>query len=236
MSSAQYAITPASFHTRFTGFTATSTTIAKVLVEPQASAAAAGNLPPYYGGCSVIALDAASTDGSNKDIDLWTGEVLTTQDVTLTGVMATTATTNGTLTRVNGSFITDSWKIGDNLMIFTPDNIAQVASTVDGLLSIITAVTATTITISGTTWTAQTPLTTATRIVRVARQFRATVPLSSGNTNAIGSTSLLGHINDGSIIRTEKKLGQTSMLIGAMVANPSALPAAITITATYARY
>lgn len=236
MSAITNQVAPNDFLVRSTGFTVTSGTVAKVLVETQAAAAAASPLPAYYGGCTVIDLVAASTDSANKDIDIFLGEVLTTQDNTNTGVLATTATVNGTVTRVNGSFITDKWKVGDNIMIFTPDGTAQVATTVDGLLSTITAVAATTLTINGTTWSAQTPLTSGTRLVRVSRLFRAQIPLNSGNTNAITNYSLLGSSMDSSVMRFEKKLGSNNMLIGAMVANPSALPAYLSVTATYARY
>lgn len=228
--------TPATFGVRASSFTVTNTTIAKVLVEPQVAAAASSPTPLFYGGASVIGLDACSTDAADKIVNLWVGEILTTQETTNTGEIDTTATTNGTITRVNGSFITDGWKIGDLCMIFTPDNTAQAATGIDGIVCTLTAVTATTLTMSGTPIAAQSSLTAGTRLVRVARRGQFSVPANSGNSTTIPSVSLLGNSNDGSILRDEIKLGTTSMLIGALNASASALTAAISITASYARY
>lgn len=236
MTKPTFAVTPATFHKTITSFTVTNTTIAKILVETLPNAAAAGNLPLYYGGASLIAIDAASTDGSDKIIVLWDGIVLTTQGTTPTGVMATTATTNGTITRVNNSWITDGWKIGDTGMIFTPEGTAQVAVAIDGILFVVTAVTATTITVNGTPFAANATLTTGTRVIRVARRFQATIAANSGNSSTIPAITMLNNAMDGSVLRSNGYLGETNVLIAGLVASASALNAAISIATTYARY
>lgn len=234
-----YSITPSKFETRYTQFTVTNTTIAKVLVEPQAAGAASGNVPQYYGGFSLIELLASSTDSSNKDIILWEGEVLTTQETSNTGTLATTATTNGTITRVNGSFITDGWKIGDGGMIFTPDNTAQAATGIDGIKFVVTAVAAGTITVSGTPYAANAGLTAGTRLVRVSQLARHTITANAGNTATSSGTpnvNLLVQSMDYSMFKNDRKFGATSMIIAGMQANVSALTAQISVLARYARY
>lgn len=235
----QYGVVPSGFNTRYSQFTVTNTTIAKVLVETQAAAAASGNNPAYYGGFSLIELVASSTDGTARDIILWEGEVLTTQETTNTGTMATTATTNGTITRASGSFITDGWKIGDGGMIFTPDNTAQAATGIDGIKFVITAVAAGTITVSGTPYAANAGLTAGTRLVRVSQLARHTIAINAGNTTTSSGTpnvNLLNQSMDYTYNKFDRKFGPTSMLIGGMQANVSALTAQIGVLARYAKY
>lgn len=231
------AVAPSDFRNKTTCFTVDNTTTAKVLVEATPAAAAAGNLPAYYGGASVIDLFASSTDAAAADINLYFGEVLTTQDGTNTGAMAATATTNGTITRASGSFIADGWKIGDTVMMFAPDSATPNASC-DGISGVLTGVAALTLTISGTTWSAVASLASATRIVRVAKWMKANIPANAGNdsTTPKKNVGLINHGNDASALKTEKKLGSNVLLLGAMAANLSAKPATVAVTATFARY
>jgi hypothetical protein len=233
MSNPQYAVLPAGFARSVpVGFIAADTTLAKILVEPQAGAAASGNSPLYYGGASVIDGTISSTDSADKEVLLYAGAVTTTQETTATGVMATTAST---ITRVNGSFITDGWRVGDSVMLFAPANLARTAG-VDGVLGVVTTVVAGTLTVNGTPFTASTPLAAGMRVCRMHAQARIAVPLGSGTTTGIASVQLVGNAVDGSTVRTEIKLGATDLLAVAMAATTSALPATANVDATIARY
>lgn len=237
MSSPSNGAFPSGFRTeRPTSFTAANTTIAKVVVEPILGAAAISPAPAYFGGCAVIDLPVFSSDSALKDINLFIGTIRTTQDAVNTGVMATTAAGNSTITRISGSFITDGWKVGDQCMLFTPDNTAQVATAVDGIASTITAVAALTITVNGVTLAAATPLTAGTRLVSVTKKFTASIPINSGNTNAIASANLLNNSMDGAALRSDIKLGPLNMLIASMGSAVSALPCVVSIHPTVGLY
>lgn len=232
MSGPVNAITPAGFRVEPPAtFIAASSTLAKVLVETSPGAVAAGVSPAYYGGCTVIDAVVSSTDGSAKDVIVYLGQVATTQDTTNTGTMTTTTSTIG---RTNGSFITDGWKVGDLAMTFAPASAAPNASQ-DGVLGTITTVAAGTLTVNGTPFAALT-LATGTRIVRVRPHFRATVAANSGTNGTSPSVALLGNGQDGSVLRTELKLGPTNMLIVAMQSAVSALPAYVSASAVTALY
>lgn len=239
MSNYAYGNVPASFDTRYTQFTVGNTTIAKVLVEAQASAAASGNNPLFIGGFSLLELLASSTDAAAKDIIIWEGEVLTTQDATNTGALATA--TSSTITRATStpqSFITDGWKVGDALMVFTPDNSAQVGTGIDGIKAILTGVAAGTLTVNGTPFSTGT-LTAGTRLVRVSQLARHTIAINAGNTATASGTpnvNLLNQSMDISTFKNDRKFGSTAMIIGGLQANASALPAQISVLARYAKY
>lgn len=233
MSNPQNAVLPSGFDRSLpVGFIAADTTLAKVLVEPQAGAAAVGTSPLYYGGASVIDGTISSTDTVDKEVLLFVGAVATTQETTATGVMATTT---GTITRVNGSFISDGWRPGDTVMLFAPANAARTAG-VDGVLGIVTTVAALTLTVNGTPFTASTPLATGMRVCKMHAQARIAVPLGSGTVAGVASVQLVGNAVDGSTVRTEMKLGATDLVAVAMAATTSALPATVNVDATIARY
>jgi hypothetical protein len=143
-------------------------------------------------------------------------------------------TTTNTIARAAGSFITDGWKAGDLAMTFAPANTAFNASQ-DGVLGTITTVAAGTLTVNGTPFAALT-LAAGTRIVRVRPHFRATVAANSGTNGSSPSVALLGNGQDGSVLRTELKLGSSNMLIAAMQSAVSALPAYVSISAVTALY
>jgi hypothetical protein len=232
MSNFANAITPALFPAIGpVSFVAGNTTIAKVVVEPQLGAVATGFLPAFYGGSTVIDLTASSTDSVAKDVLLYAGTIATTQDTTNTGAMTTTTST---IPRTTGSFIADGWLVGNTAMMFAPvDTAPNVA--VDGIACVVTGVTALTLTLNGTPIAAL-ALAAGTRIVKVGQLFRATITANAGNTAAIPNVTLLANSMDSSIIKTERKLGPTNMLIAAMQATLSALPATISITGQLARY
>jgi hypothetical protein len=230
MSRPSYAAVPVGFQQiRPVTFTVTNGTAAKVVQEPLAAAAAGATSPLYYGGCTIIDLTATSTDVV-KDVILYEGVVTTTETIA-TGAMTTTAST---ITRTNGTFITDGYKVGDNVMIFAPEGTAPNAA-VDGILATLTTVVALTLTANGTPFGALT-LATGSRVVRVANLFRATVAANSGSSATIPNVKLLGNSQDQSAVLGEKKLGSSDMLMIAMQANVGALPAYLSVAGSVARY
>jgi hypothetical protein len=234
MTQPAYANTPAVFETPSpASFTITNSTIAKVVVDAYAAAAATGTLPPYYGGCTVVDLVGSSTDAVAKDITLWMARIATTQDAVNTGVMSTTVT--NTLNRTAGSFITDGFLVGDEIMTFAPLGLAPNAA-VDGIIGVVTAVNALTLVSNGAPFANLTPLAAGTRICRTSQHFRATVAANAGNTAAIASTGFINNAMDGSVVKTELKLGVNTMLVAGMAAAASALPAAVKLQAVVARY
>ncbi len=231
MTTPLHAIVPAAFDNGVVTFIAADGTAAKVLVEPQAPAAASALSPLFLGGASVIDMTAVSTDGTAKDLILWHGEVLTT----VGGATGTAATTTSTVTRAAGSFITDGWKPGDLVMLFAPPDQARTAG-VDGVLGIVTAVAAGTLTVNGTPLTATGALVAGLRICRMAFDFRAPVGANSGTNGVLPSVALLSNAMDSSALRTERKLGASELLAVSMQAAVSALPAYINVGAQFARY
>ena len=232
MSGPIYAITPAAFKMPPpVTFTAANTTLAKVLVDAIPSAAATGNDPLFVGGCSVLDILATSSDAANKDVLLYVGQIATTQGSGPTGAMTTTTST---IPRATGSFITDGWLVGDLAMCFAPFGTAPNAA-VDGILCVVTGVAAGTLTLNGTPIAALT-LATGTRIVRVSPYMRVTVAAGSGTNGTTSNVNLLNNGADSSVMRYERKLGPTDMLIAAMQATTSAVPAAVSLSTQIARY
>ena len=237
MTQAAYGNLPAGFRSpKPIAFTVTNGTVAKVLVEQIPAALANGSLPPYYGGGTLIDLTATSTDASNKDVILYQGTVLTTQDPTNTGSITTGA--QNTLTRASGSWIADGWGVGDLAMVFAAFGVAQVVTGIDGLPLIVTGVTATVLTFNGTPLAAGANILSAgSRICAVADKFRATVTANASNSSTIPNVLLLGNpAFDNSKITSELKFGADNLIIAAMQSAVSALPAQVKLLPTIARY
>lgn len=236
MSQPAYAVVPSRFDTpKPLGFTAANTTVAKILFEPQASAAATGNDPPFYGGSTVLDLTVSSTDGTAKDMDVWQGKILTTQSAGATGTLS--ITTQNVLNRTAGSWIADGHQVGDEVMIFAPYGTAQAATGIDGIVGIVTAVAALTMTVNGTPWANNAGLTAGTRVINVSRLFRTSIPANSGSVAGTKNVSLVNNSNDSAQTQLELKLGSDTVLIANMVAAVSALPARVAIaTRSIARY
>lgn len=234
MSSPVHAIVPSIFKTPApTCFNGNSTAgVAKMLFAPYAAAADTATSPLYYGGCTLLELQASSTDAVAKDIQLMVGQVATTQETTATGNITTTTTT---ITRVNGSWIADGWTVGDLVSCFQPFGVAAVGT--EGRFGTVTAVTATviTFTVSGTAWTAQT-LAAGSMVCRMAPWLRATIPANAGNATNIANYSLLNNSNDSALMRTEKKLDATQFIAAYPLITPSAFPAVIALSPVVARY
>lgn len=232
MSSPINAITPALFQQQTPEtFIAANGTTAKILVDAFPGAAASGTTPALYGGGTVIDLTAVSTDSSPKDVILYAGFIATTQSAGATG---TVTTTTNTLVRASGSFITDGWQVGDLVMTFAPYGTAANTG-VDGILGIVTTVSATTLTVNGTPFAAVT-LATGTRIVRVTPHCRMTVAANAGTNGTTSSVALLNNFLDGSLLKSEIKVGSANMLIVAMQSAVSALPAYVSIRPVVALY
>lgn len=237
MTQAAYGNLPAGFRTpKPVSFTVTNGTTAKVLVEAVAPALASSTLPPYYGGCTVLDLTATSSDAASKDVILWVGTILTTQDTANTGSITTGA--QNTLTRTAGSWIADGWSIGDAAMVFAAPGVAQIVTGIDGLPLVVTGVTATVLTFNGTPLAAgANVLSAGSRIVAVADKARVTVPANSGNSSTIPNALLLANPTfDKSKVTSELKLGADNLLIAAMQAAVSALPAQVRLLPSVARY
>lgn len=175
------------------------------------------------GGARIIDGKVTSTDAAAKSLKLYIGEQLSLY--ANMGTVTTTATTNSTITRNSGSFITDGWKAGDQLML---DGSLSAAN--DGMPAVITAVTATTITVSGVSAISVAETQGAGfRVIRLVQISQIPVPANSGNSDTIPSVKLFGHSND---VYNDAgiQLGATNLLVGALVANASALPAAIQVS------
>lgn len=229
MSSPLNAAVPAAFLTALVTLIAADSTAAKVLVEPQAAAAAGATSPLYFGGASVLDLTAASTDAANKDLQFWLGKVATTVGAA-TGTVTITAST---IVRTTGDFIADGWRPGDLVMSFNQVGTARQA--VDGVLGIVTGVTATTLTVNATPFSALT-LNVGARICRMTGLFRAPVTAGSGTNGTVASAGLLNNSLDGSTLRYERKLGENELLAVSSQATLSALPAYISVAAQIVRY
>lgn len=234
MSSPQFALVPSSYPAADPlTFNVNNSTLLRKMFEPFAAAVETTNSPKWYGGCQLTDLLASSTDATSRDFLLWTANITTTQETTATGNITTTTTT---ITRANGSWITDGWQVGDIASIFTAVGVAAVAGT-EGLLAAISAVTATvlTFTVVGGAWSAATAPA-GCRVCKMHQRYRFTVPLNSGNAAAVANFSVLNGANDNSLLRTEMSLGATEMLVIQPVAAISALPASVSFKAQLKRY
>lgn len=235
MSNPVNAIVPSGFQSASANFTAANTTIAKVLIENMAAAVGTTTAPAYYGGCTVVDLLAQTTETVARDIQLYQGEVKTTQAVGTTGTMTTTTST---IVRGGGSGtnITDGWTVGDNVMLFAPT--ANGAATgqnaaVDGILATITAVSASTLTVNGTPFAALT-LAAGTRVCKMSPLLRQNVASGAGTNGSTRDQQLLGQ--GGSLLNTEIKLGANEIITAQCLVTLSALPVYMNVRAQIARY
>lgn len=231
MSSPQFAAVPASFQSAGCSFNVNGP-LAKVVVEPMLAAAESATTPRFYGGCSLLDLIASSTDANARDIILWQADILTTQGAGTTGTVTASAVS---LTRVSGDWLADGWKLGDIVSAYVPPSAATDGN--EGKFGAVNAITSTVLsfTVIGNAWTAA-ALTAGSRICRMKQLFKAQIPVNAGNTNAIPNVSLLGNAMDASLLRAERKLGTTEMLVAQLPVAPGALPITIGLAAQIARY
>lgn len=180
------------------------------------------------GGQRVFDGSFSSTDSVARSVLIWIGTTLTRQ----ANMGVASVTTNNTINRTSGSFITDGWKLGDSAMIFDAPTAAN-----NGNLSVVTAVTSLTLVFNGAGLTNET-LTTV-RVMRVALRTRRGVPLNSGNADSAPAVLLLGGSQDPSSFPapdTGISLDENSVIAFSAVAALSALPAQIMACASSALY
>lgn len=233
---------PGYWDNQVVSFTITNSTQAKILCDvtpAQVVAAVSGEtaLPGesairqrvLQGGCRIIDGTIASTDSAAKSLLSYVG--VQTSLYANMGVVTTTATTNSTVTRNAGSFITDGYQVGDKIMLF-----GCVTGANNGTTNIVTGVAANTLTVSGTTGipTAETQGA-GFRIIRLGRGTQIAIPANSGNADATPAIKLIG-TNESRTDTSGVQLGATGMLIVAMSAAISALPAQIDVSAQRGLY
>lgn len=171
-----------------------------------------------------------STDSVAKSVLLFIGQQLSVYENM--GVVTTTATTNATITRTVGSFITDGWKVGSHAML---DGSLSAAN--DGNPVAVTAVTTTTLTLNGVSAVSVAETQGAGfRLFQVAQVTRIPIPANSGNSDAILPVRLIGNSNDPRGDNSGMMLGENEVLIMGMVAATSALPATIGVTVHRGKY
>lgn len=204
-------------------FIAASGVLANVLADV---APAAGN---YTGGQRVFDIVATSTSGADNALLLWDGTQMTLY--ANMGTAATTATTNATITRTTGSFITDGWKAGDSAMCF-----GSAGASNNGNVGIVTAVTATTLTFSGIpSGFSANAEGAGFRVIRVTRRAWTAIPANAGHATAVSTlypnVQLLAAANDGALDQTGIELGAASLLLVSCYQAVAALPAVIQVCA-----
>ncbi len=234
---------PGYWNNNTVSFTAASTTSAKILVDvspAQVVAAISGEtaLPGestvrqrvLTGGCRVIDGKATSSDSVARALLVYEG--VQTSLYANMGTVATTATTNSTITRTVGSFITDGFQIGDNIMVF-----GAVSAANNGMIAIVTGVAAGTLTLSGTTAISVAETQSAGfRIIRVGAAYRKPVAITAGTDGTTAPVPIIGGTLDPRTDTTGISLGANGMLIVGMQATISALPAVVSVTANFGLY
>lgn len=236
---------PLSWDNAVANFIAANGVQAKILVDvsaPQVVTAIAGETAlPYetaarqrilQGGTRVIDGLVSSSDTVARDLMIYTA-----QQASLyanMGVVTTTATGNSTITRTVGSFITDGYQVGEQIMAF-----GAVSNANNGSVAVVTAVAALTLTLSGVAAisVAETQLA-GFRLLRVAGAVRKAIAVGAGTNGTAGAIALIGGSLDP---RTDNSpygimLGQNGMLLVAMQAAISALPAVVSVSAHFGRY
>lgn len=223
-------------------FTVTNTTQAKVLVGPSLPAVVAAvtgeTALPYetavrqrvqQGGALVIDGLISSTDGTARNLAIWTGN----QTTLFANMGAPTIANQNQLVRTVGSWVTDGYQIGDNIMIF--GDVTQTAN--NGVQAIVTTVVALTLTVNGTPFTNET-MAAGLYVARVAQTTNKAIPITAGSIGTAPPVPLLGGSQDP---RTQNspygiELGPNGLLIVGMAANVSALPAQVSVSAHYGLY
>lgn len=230
MTSPVHSNLPALVDNGMTTLVASDGTAAKVLIEPQAPAAAGATSPLLFGGCAVIDITAASTDAAAKDLNVWHGKVLTT----VGGATGAVVTTTSSIPRTIGSFIADGFKPGDLAMVFNDPTQSRQPG-LDGVLGIVTAVSALALTLHGTPLAAV-AVTAGARICRMSYDARVLVPASAGTNGASRTVAMIASQYDGSILSTHRNLAANELLAVSAVAAVSALPSWVNVGAQIVRY
>ena len=229
MSNPRYGAVPAGHIGIGNVFVNADALLGKVIMEPQPQAAAVSLTSPlFYGGASVYDLIGYSSDSVAKDILFYRGDVLTTVG-TATGATTTTAST---VVRTSGDNAADGWRVGMQVMLFAPSNVAAQAT--EGILCVVSAVSALTLTFSGTPLSALT-LTTGTRIVAVKGLWSGSIAAGAGNSSSTAEAWLLSTTNVTATRVKDEKFSAAQMLIGAAKVAVTA-STVIAISGSAARY
>lgn len=225
MSTVQNTTMPGGFDdTRFASFIAASSTLAQVIADVSKTP-----VSPLTGGKRVYDITASSTDAVANSLILWEG--VEASLYANMGAVTTTASTNATVTRTLGSFITDGWVAGQTAMV-----LGSAATGNNGNYAVVTGVTASTLTFNGipSGFTAQTEGA-GFRVIRVARRAPVLIPANSGNLTAV-STAVVnvqvlggGNSNDKTQDTLGLELGPNSLLLASLYQAASALPAVIQV-------
>lgn len=232
---------PLDYQNYTVSFTAGNGTQCKILVDknpPVVMAAITGEtaLPGaasprqriYTGGAGVIDGSIASSDGTARSVLVYEG----VETSVFANLGAPTITGQNVLNRTAGSFITDGYKIGDQVMGFGHATAAN-----DGVGVVVTAVAAITLTVNGVPFTNETMPSTY-RLFRTVQKTRIGIPLNSGNTDSAPSLPLFGggQSQDKSVDTSGASPGAVGALIVGMQAAVSVLPAEVNVQAKAARY
>lgn len=213
MSAPAFTITPSLYQNLNCGaaFTSNSGTTIRAVVDGTilAPASSTATSPALYGGCSIIDLNATSTDSVARDLLLYEGRVLTTQGSGTTGTLSTA--TNG-ISRTTGSWITEGWKVGHGVILIGPDTAAEDAQA--GIFAVVTGVNATTLSLSGTPLTVNAALAAGTRVVRARPIGRASLKAQQGMTTTDPTPlDIISYMANGRTMRQEWKVGFNDMLL-----------------------
>ena len=239
---------PGQWRTYATSFTITNGTQAKVLADvtpPQVVASISGEtaLPGetsvrqriLTGGQRIFDGSISSSETATaRAMFIYLG-VQTTLYANM-GTVTVTNTTNNTITRTLGSFVTDGYQVGDVIMVF-----GSSASNNNGVVSYVTTVVSGTLTLNGVTLPSATTEAAGFRIVRVSLRTIRNIPFGAGFA-AAGTTpavQLLGGSQDPAAFAapdTGLVLDQNGMLIVGMQAAVSALNIKVDVHALGALY
>jgi hypothetical protein len=148
------------------------------------------------------------------------------------GSVATTATVNATITRSQGSFLDEGWRIGQHVML---DNATSTVN--NGNPVAVTGVSALTLTLNGVSAVSVAePQGVGFRLIRVAQIERVTIPLNAGNADGVPSVRLFNNGMDPRNDTSGLFLGERDVLIMGLASAVSALPAAIHVHVTRGLY
>lgn len=211
-----------------TSFIASTGTKVQVL-----SDVAPGGSNNNLGGRRITDAVVTSTDSAANSMNIFQG--LQASLVANMGTVTTTATTNATVVRTAGSFITDGYQPGDWVVLLN-SSISGVA----GVMAQLSAVAALTLTVNGVPsgWTAGTESASNMRVIRLFRRTGVAVPANAGNnTSTSGPTVASVQLVGASYDSTRDPLGiesggVNSMLLGSMYQAVSALPAVVQVAVT----
>lgn len=224
MSTPQFGTVPGAFDdNKSASFIAASGTLAQIIADITNTPTA-----PLLGGKRIYDITISSTDAVNNAMTLWDG--LQASLYANMGTVTTTATSNATVTRTVGSFISDGWVVGQIAMCFGSAGAGN-----NGNAATVTSVTANTLTFNGIPagFTANTEAA-GFRLIRVVRRAPVLVPANSGNvvstSSALSNVQLIGQGNDKTTDSLGLEVGPNSLLLVSVYQAVSALPAVIQVS------